>query len=163
MYAKIVNSVAVEYPVFEGQLEERHPDRTYPLDISGDPIPEGYVRVKPFQPAESPTEIRYKYVMAMPKLIDGEWTESYDKVERSAEELSLANESLSAQVRIDRDKLLKHSDNRIRSDVWDKYTDQEKAEWADYRQALKDIPDQPGFPTDVEWPLEPSTFAVKII
>ena len=27
--------------------------------------------------------------------------------------------------------------------------------WAKYRQALRDIPDQPGFPFDVVWPAEP--------
>jgi hypothetical protein len=29
------------------------------------------------------------------------------------------------------------------------------AEWADYRQALRDITDQSGFPNEIEWPTEP--------
>lgn len=28
--------------------------------------------------------------------------------------------------------------------------------WAVYRQALRDIPDQPGFPANVVWPVAPS-------
>jgi hypothetical protein len=28
-------------------------------------------------------------------------------------------------------------------------------EWATYRQALRAITEQPGFPTDVVWPLQP--------
>jgi len=28
--------------------------------------------------------------------------------------------------------------------------------WAAYRQALRDIPDQAGFPASVEWPVAPS-------
>jgi hypothetical protein len=28
-------------------------------------------------------------------------------------------------------------------------------EWAAYRQALRDITKQPGFPLEVEWPVEP--------
>lgn len=31
----------------------------------------------------------------------------------------------------------------------------DKEEWATYRQALRDITDQPGFPHDVSWPKEP--------
>ena len=27
--------------------------------------------------------------------------------------------------------------------------------WATYRQALRDIPNQEGFPTDVAWPAKP--------
>jgi hypothetical protein len=29
-------------------------------------------------------------------------------------------------------------------------------EWAAYRQALRDIPQQAGFPNDIDWPEEPS-------
>jgi len=28
--------------------------------------------------------------------------------------------------------------------------------WKTYRQALRDVPTQSGFPTDVTWPVEPS-------
>lgn len=53
---------------------------------------------------------------------------------------------------------------RLRSEVdiiagnilrWNELTDQEKAGWADYRQALLDVPQQEGFPTDVVWPTKP--------
>lgn len=30
-----------------------------------------------------------------------------------------------------------------------------KAQWAAYRQALRDVPDQPGFPFNVTWPSQP--------
>ena len=29
-------------------------------------------------------------------------------------------------------------------------------EWSNYRQALRDIPDQTGFPTNVNWPTKPT-------
>lgn len=32
----------------------------------------------------------------------------------------------------------------------------DQAAWAVYRQELRDIPDQPGFPADVVWPVAPS-------
>jgi hypothetical protein len=33
---------------------------------------------------------------------------------------------------------------------------EKREEWAVYRQALRDIPEQPGFPWEVEWPVPPS-------
>ena len=32
---------------------------------------------------------------------------------------------------------------------------QMKDGWADYRQALRDIPQQSGFPGDIDWPVKP--------
>jgi len=53
------------------------------------------------------------------------------------------------QVRAQRDALLAASDYMA---LADRITD----EWRTYRQALRDIPAQAGFPTDVTWPVEPS-------
>jgi hypothetical protein len=162
MYAKIENGIAVEYPVYEGQLQERFPDKTYPLDTSGDSIPDGYVKVKVVAPEESFFK-KQKPIRKMPELIDGEWIEVYEWVDKTPNELQETFNRTVEVVRADRDTALKLSDNAVRSDVWDKYTAQEKQEWTDYRQALRDIPQQEDFPYDVEFPLEPSTFEVKIV
>jgi len=53
------------------------------------------------------------------------------------------------QVRAQRDELLAASDHMA---LADRITD----EWRTYRQALRDIPAQSGFPTNVTWPVEPS-------
>ena len=52
-------------------------------------------------------------------------------------------------VRAKRDALLAASDSMA---LADRITD----EWRVYRQALRDIPAQSGFPTNVTWPTEPS-------
>jgi len=53
-------------------------------------------------------------------------------------------------VRAKRDRLLKASD-------WTQVADApvDQAAWATYRQDLRDIPQQAGFPDDVTWPTEP--------
>ena len=53
------------------------------------------------------------------------------------------------KMRADRDALLVASDSMA---LADRITDA----WRTYRQALRDVPSQSGFPTDVTWPLEPS-------
>jgi len=53
------------------------------------------------------------------------------------------------QVRAQRDALLAASDSMA---LADRITDA----WRTYRQALRDVPSQSGFPTNVTWPMEPS-------
>lgn len=55
-----------------------------------------------------------------------------------------------AEIRAKRNGLLSTSD-------WTQMPDApvDQAAWATYRQALRDIPQQDGFPTDVVWPTEP--------
>jgi len=54
-------------------------------------------------------------------------------------------------LRVKRDQLLKASD-------WSQLPDaavKDQQAWSEYRQALRDLTDQPNFPKDVEWPKEP--------
>lgn len=58
-----------------------------------------------------------------------------------------------ASVKAERDKLLLESD-------WTQLPDvplTNKAEWAAYRQELRDIPEQSGYPTNVVWPVAPAS------
>ena len=38
---------------------------------------------------------------------------------------------------------------------WADLTSDKQAEWATYRQALLDVPQQAGFPTNITWPTKP--------
>ena len=60
-------------------------------------------------------------------------------------------EELPAEVRVQRDRLLAATDWTHMLDVSQDIRDL----WAPYRQALRDVPQQPGFPTDVTWPTKP--------
>ena len=61
-----------------------------------------------------------------------------------------ANDRAAAEIRKERDAKLTDSD-------WTQVADApvNKAAWATYRQALRDIPSQAGFPNEVTWPVEP--------
>jgi len=54
------------------------------------------------------------------------------------------------EVRTQRDALLSQSDW---TQVPDAPVDQQA--WAEYRQALRDLPQQAGFPTEITWPVKP--------
>lgn len=58
-----------------------------------------------------------------------------------------------AEVRSQRDALLRACDWTVGADA--PLTDEQVAAWRAYRQALRDVPAQPGFPAAIEWPMPP--------
>ena len=76
-----------------------------------------------------------------------------EETARDAEEQAWAdgaNDRVAAQVREERDAKLSACDWRASSDVT------MSDEWRTYRQLLRDVPTQAGFPNSVTWPTEPS-------
>ena len=59
-------------------------------------------------------------------------------------------EQIAAQVRGERDRLLAETD-------WTQVADApvDAQAYAEYRQALRDVPQQSGFPGDIDWPAKP--------
>lgn len=58
-------------------------------------------------------------------------------------------------IRQNRNTALEQID-RINPVWYASLSDSEKAQLATYRQALLDVPQQPGFPTTIDWPVKPS-------
>jgi hypothetical protein len=69
---------------------------------------------------------------------------------QQAEWAAGADDRAAAEIRTERDTKLTESD-------WTQVADVpvDQAAWATYRQALRDIPEQSGFPNEVNWPTEP--------
>jgi len=64
-------------------------------------------------------------------------------------------EALAASARAQRNVLLSESDSQVLPDRWAVLTTEQQVLWADYRQALRDIPQQAGFPAAIVWPVKP--------
>ena len=80
-----------------------------------------------------------------------DWTQM-----KTAEQLAQeAREAAVESARAKRDRLLTESDwVTIRAtDTGDPVP----TEWLDYRQSLRDIPEQTGFPDNIDWPQEPES------
>ena len=76
-----------------------------------------------------------------------------EETARDAEEQAWADAAdtrIAVAVREERDDKLAETDWMASSDLT------MSSEWATYRQALRDVPAQAGFPTNVTWPVEPS-------
>lgn len=67
------------------------------------------------------------------------------------------NEELSRKARIQRNTLLQEVDSIVGNPLrWASFSTEQQTAWADYRQALLDVPQQPGFPNTISWPTKPS-------
>ena len=60
-------------------------------------------------------------------------------------------EQKAEEIRLRRDQLLAATDWTQAVDV----PQTTKDKWAPYRQALRDVPQQPGFPDNIQWPVKP--------
>lgn len=101
-------------------------------------------------------------VEGTPAQVGGKWTQVWEEQDRfttdsdgtkaekeAAYQVQLDNQA-ATNVRSERDQKLKDTDWMGLSDVT------MSTEWATYRQALRDVPAQSGFPNSVTWPTEPS-------
>jgi len=75
---------------------------------------------------------------------DAQWIEEESRWE-------IPQEVKEQRIRDERDNLLKETDYIMMPD----YPLSDKSEWQTYRQALRDITDQSGFPDNVTWPVKP--------
>ena len=152
MFAKIQNNQVAEYPVTEFDIRARFPNTSFTTDFSSG-LPDGYVRV---QPAGQPAEDALKVItQGQPVLVDGVWTQTWTQADKyTAEEIAAQNavkeDNQKQEVRDKRDSLLQMSD-------WTQLADApvDKSTWATYRQALRDVPAQSGFPWTITWPDAP--------
>ena len=100
-------------------------------------------------PQAQPTRYQIAYRDGVEQM-DGTWYTKYSVADLDAEGIAAKDAEQAKSVREQRNQKLKDSD-------WTQVADApvDQAAWAAYRQALRDIPSQQGFPWDVQWPTQP--------
>lgn len=89
-----------------------------------------------------------KYILG-PVFVDGETT----AVAQEAAYKATKDAEFAKSARDSRDKLLAECDWLVVKAL--ELSQAVPAEWAAYRQALRDLPQQAGFPTTINWPVKP--------
>ena len=154
MYVKINNDVVKQYPYTIDELRADNPNTSFPKEPSEEMLNSWDVYSVGFQaqPDYDSSTQRVEH-SAQPELIDGEWIITKTVVDLTDEQIEANQVSLDLgaanKVRRKRDGLLAETDWYGLSDVT------MPAEIATYRQALRDVPAQDGFPHNVVWPTKP--------
>jgi hypothetical protein len=144
-YAKIQDGIVVEYPVYEGDIKLLHPGTSFPFPFSP---PEGYAPV-----VDTPQpQVGHDQVVAEGdlELVDGEWYRTWVVSEAPDSIVAERTQAQAKRIRSERNKRIAQCD-------WTQLPDAsvDVAAWASYRQQLRDLPKQSGFPWLVTWPSEP--------
>ncbi len=153
MYALIQGGAVAQWPI--SNLRAAFPQTSFPEVITSKALPSGVVEVEIGQmPAFDP---RLESVtLGSPILSDGKWTSQYEVTPLPQEELNARHALVCADVRAQRDDLLRASDWTQGRDIPEAIS----TPWGVYRQALRDVTSQPGFPSDIEWPQAPSNMSI---
>jgi hypothetical protein len=112
--------------------------------LNADPVFEG----------PQPTLSRYQ-TAAMQGVIqaEGKWYTNWVAIDLSTEARAILDQTHAQAVRQNRDLLLTNTDwvvlKALENDAAIDPT------WKHYRQSLRDLPGQPGFPWDITWPAKP--------
>jgi len=150
MHALIKNGAVEQYPYGFWQLKAANPLTSFPAQANDDLLASyGVQRVfSSTTPAITSTQVLEENT---PVLVDGRWTQAWSVRDMTSEEVASRNDAQAAQVRDERNAKLSESD-------WTQVADApvDKAAWAAYRQALRDVPNQTEFPNSVAWPTPPT-------
>jgi hypothetical protein len=152
LFARIENNQIVEYPV---DIFNAYPNISFSVPISVQALPEGIVVVKE-QNRTAHNKYSHRLIESTPIFENNEWIQNWVLEELSEEEKSQKDIGYRSSIIVERNYRLLNSDwtelpsvQKMKSEEW-------KSAWEIYRQALRDVPEQTGFPYNVIWPEEPS-------
>ena len=150
MFVKATNGEIVQYPYSVGLLRRDNPNTSFPRTIPDEVLAEyGVYEVKTSPAPDHDPETHFVEYAPVPALVDGAWVYVPSVRPLSVEQLAARTASRASGIRAERDTLLAATDWTALSDVT------MSPEMAAYRQALRDVTAQPGFPDTVTWPAKP--------
>jgi hypothetical protein len=146
MQVRIQSTGAVMY---EAEFRALHPNTSMPQQLSEELLNEFGADVVLEGPQASPTRYQTAFANGVEQL-DGKWYTKYSVAEMDVETIAAKDVEQAKAMREQRGKKLAESD-------WTQVADApvDKAVWATYRQALRDITAQSGFPWTITWPDAP--------
>jgi len=164
MQIRIRESGAVMY---EGEFRALHPNTSMPQQLSEELLNEFGADVV-FEGPQATGGTVYQYSQASGvEQLDGKWYTKYilgpvftDTTDETGNVTSAADNETAykAQKDAEQAKSVRASrDEKLKDCDWTQVADApvDKAVWATYRQALRDITTQTGFPWSIDWPTNP--------
>lgn len=153
MYVLAPNQTVETFPYSIGDLRRDNRNTSFPRNPSDQMLASWDVFPVKDRPAPSFDPATENCNQVNPTLENGEWVMTWEVSPASSEEVAERLERKSAEVRQQRNQLLTECDwTQLADSPLDAAT---KAAWATYREDLRSVPEQAGFPWNVEWPTKP--------
>ena len=135
--------------VYESEFRALHPNTSLPQQLSEATINDLGADVVLEGPQAQPTRYQVAFADGVEQT-NGKWYTKYSVADMDAEAIAATDATQAKNIRATRATKLAECD-------WTQVEDSpvDKAAWATYRQALRDITTQSGFPWTVTWPDAP--------
>jgi len=154
-YIKLKNGEIDVWPYDINTLINDFPNTSFPHPIPKETLEKYEIYELIITQAPSNDDPTKKLVQKAPELIDGYWQIRWDIVDADAGELNhVENVVAPMRAKTYRDALLSQSDWTQLPDA--PLTPEKKLEWTEYRQSLRGITKQEGFPLNIVWPETPT-------
>jgi len=153
MYVLAPNQTVEIFPYSIGDLRRDNRNTSFPRNPSEEMLATWNVFPVKDRPAPEFDPATENCNQVNPTLENGEWVMTWQVSPASAEEIAERLEQKSAEVRQQRNQLLTESDwTQLADSPLDADT---KSAWALYRETLRQVPEQSGFPWNIVWPTKP--------
>jgi hypothetical protein len=150
MYVLALDDTVQKFPYTLSELRFDNPNVSFPSELSDDLLAQW--NVHPVREKTAPTFdfATQNCRMINPALLNGQWTQQWEVTPATSSEIAERTTQQSNGVRSDRNQRLAACD-------WTQLPDApvDRPLWASYRQNLRDVTSQPGFPWNITWPIEP--------
>ena len=134
----------------QGEVRSLYPNTSFPSQWTPALVEE--LGLDPVFESPTPTTTRYQTAFkdGVEQDAQGRWLWKWSISEMDDDTKAAKDAEQAKSVRASRDSKLAECD-------WTQLSDSQvdKAVWATYRQALRDLPAQAGFPHDITWPVKP--------
>jgi hypothetical protein len=136
--------------MYEGEFRALHANTSFPAQLSEQLINDMGADIVFQGPQAQPTRYQVAFADGVEQ-IDGKWFTKHSVSDIDDQAKAALDTTQAASVRSTRNTRLSECD-------WTQVADApvDKAAWATYRQALRDISSQTGFPWDIQWPEAPT-------
>lgn len=156
MLIQLDNGIPFGYPVDEKNFRMLFKNTSFPEFLTPEVVEPFGFGVYEFTQAPQPKKFT-KVVEDIPtKGSDGIYYQTWKLVSMTNTEIELVTKEKESEVRNDRNMKLYMSDWTQLNDVEQNYSDEFINQWQDYRNELRKITQQKGFPWDIKWPAEPT-------
>lgn len=150
MYILTSNGDISKFPYSLEELRSDNPQTSFPSVMSVEELSEWGVFTVEDESAPSCNEQNESIEITAPVLVSGKWVRQWIVTTVSEEEIENRYLIEADQIRMGRNSKLKDSDYTQLNDYQGSSSNLEEIKR--YRQSLRDLPSQPGFPWDVIWP-----------
>lgn len=160
MFIKIENGLPLGSPLVDQNLKYLFPHIDFSSIVTSEMVePLGYAI---YEFSQMPTKIRYKKIeehQPILNITNKIWYQNWQQVDKTPEECLQEDKEQEYLVRMQRNFILDNTDWTQIADV--SLSDEAKQNYKNYRQALRDITTQQGFPWEIVWP-SPKDFNIEV-